>query len=89
VLRIRDVYPGSRSLFIPDPTTAPKKEGEIYFVCPTIFCSHKYHKIVNNFTFDEQVKKIFFAKTIRIKVTFYPRVKKAPDPGSATQVLTT
>ncbi len=47
VLRIRDVYLGSRILIfihpgldlgsrIPDPTTAPKEEGEI-FVCHTIF----------------------------------------------------
>jgi hypothetical protein len=38
--------PGSR---IPDPTRAPKGER---------FCSHKYHKIVNYFIF-EQVKKFF------------------------------
>ncbi len=51
---------------IPDPTTAPKEEGKI-FCCPTIFCSHKYHKIVNNLIF-EQAKKFFLAKTLRIIV---------------------
>jgi hypothetical protein len=44
VLRIRDVYPGSCFLSIPDPgsqipdlTTVPKEEGEKKFVCPTVF----------------------------------------------------
>jgi hypothetical protein len=77
VLRIRDDIPdadfcpsripdpGSR---IPDLITAPKEDGEKFF-CPTIFCSHKYHKIVNNFIF-EQVKEIFGAKTLEILVLF-------------------
>jgi hypothetical protein len=33
---------------IPDPRTAPKEEGKIFF-CPNIFGSHKYHKMENNF----------------------------------------
>jgi hypothetical protein len=41
----------------PDSTTAPKEEGEIFF-SPSIFCSHNYHEIVNNFIF-EQVQKFF------------------------------
>jgi hypothetical protein len=45
-----------------------KRRGEI-FLGPLIFCNHKYHKIVNNFIF-EQVKKIFLAKTPRIIVLF-------------------
>jgi hypothetical protein len=74
VLRIRDVYPGSRILIfihpgsrIPDPTITPKEGGGWgeFFCCPTIFCSHKYHKIVNNFIL-ELVKKFFLAKTLRI-----------------------
>jgi hypothetical protein len=36
---------------IPDPTTAIK-EGE-KIGCPTFFCSHKYHNIVNNFIFEQ------------------------------------
>ncbi len=48
-------------------STKRGRRGKIF--CPTIFCSHKYHKIVNNFIF-EQVKKIFLAKTFRIIVLF-------------------
>jgi hypothetical protein len=57
--------PGSQN---PDPTTAPKEEGGNFF-CHTVFCSYKYHKIVNNFII-EQVKKIFLTKN----TTFYPKV---------------
>jgi hypothetical protein len=45
-----DFYPSR----IPDSKTAAKEEGEIFFVYH--FCSHKYHKIV------EQVKKVFSNK---------------------------
>jgi hypothetical protein len=31
-------------MFIPDPTTAPKEE-KIFFLCRTIFGSHKYHRL--------------------------------------------
>jgi hypothetical protein len=48
VLRIRDVYPGSR---IPDPKTATKERGEKKFVVIPFFCSHKFHKIENYFSF--------------------------------------
>jgi hypothetical protein len=41
--------------------TAPKEEGENIFFCRSIFCSQKYHKIVNIF---EQAKKILIAKTL-------------------------
>jgi hypothetical protein len=44
--RISD--PGSR---IPDPKTATKERGEKKICCQTFFCSHKFHKIVNNFIF--------------------------------------
>jgi hypothetical protein len=59
MLRIRDVYPGFWFLSIPDPgsNNSIKRGGDNFFG-PTIFCSHKYHKIVNNFIF-EQVKTIF------------------------------
>jgi hypothetical protein len=39
-----------------------------------IFCSHKYHKIVNNFIFENVKKFIFGAKTIRIIVFFTQNV---------------
>ncbi len=47
------------------------KRGK-HFCCPTIFCSHTYHKIVNNFIF-EQVKNFFLAKTLTIVVIFAQR----------------
>jgi hypothetical protein len=59
------IHPGSRIL---DPTTAPREGGEKFF-CPTIFCSHKYRKIVNNLIF-EQVKKNVLARTLRIIILF-------------------
>jgi hypothetical protein len=66
VLPIRDVYPGSRILIIihpgpqiPDlgsrfsnPKTTAKEEGKFFFIFfLPFFCSHKYHKIENNFYF--------------------------------------
>ncbi len=57
-----DFYPS----WIPDPTTAIKEEVE-HFFSPSIFCCHKYHKIVNNF-FSTGKEKICFAKTVRIVV---------------------
>ncbi len=60
-----NVYSGSWFLTIPDPTTAPKKEGENYFFCSTIFCIHKYHTIVLN-----RLRNFFLAKTLRLFVLF-------------------
>ncbi len=87
VLSIPD--PGSR---VRDPTTAPKRGGGIKFVCPTIFSSHKYHKIVNNFIF-EQITKIFLVKTLRILGLFTQKLSLSyqkygfgiRDPGSKRQ----
>jgi hypothetical protein len=59
---------------IPDPgswisdTGSRIQQQHQKLFCPTIFC-HKYHKIVNNFSF-EQVKEIFGDKTIEIIVCF-------------------
>ncbi len=57
VLQIRDVYCLSRILIFihPGSKSSNKKRGE-KICCPTFFCSHKYHKIVNYFIF-ELVKK--------------------------------
>jgi hypothetical protein len=44
------------------------RKGEIFF-CPTIFCSHKYHKILK-LLFLNRHKKIFLAKTLSIIVLF-------------------
>ncbi len=44
VLRIRDVYPGSCFLSIPDPATATKEKGE-NFLSFFVATADKYHKI--------------------------------------------
>jgi hypothetical protein len=66
VLRIRDVYPGSRILIfthpgsqIPDPKTATKERGEKKICCHNFSCSHKFHKIENYFSFEVLKKKIW------------------------------
>ncbi len=62
------------------------------FCCPTIYWSHKYHKIVNNCIF-EQVNTIFLAETLRIIVLFTQKVViKLPhiwvwDPRSGKNLL--
>jgi hypothetical protein len=65
VLRIRDVYLRSRILiFIHPGSRIQQKYGTNRggnFFCPTIFCSHKYNKIVNNYIF-EQVKNFLKPK---------------------------
>ncbi len=55
IMRIRNVYPGSRFLSIPGSNNSIKRGGKLF--CPYMFCSHKYRKIVN-FIF-EQVKNFF------------------------------
>jgi hypothetical protein len=66
VLRIRDVYPGSRILIFTHPRsrilifTHPgsriqkqqHKRGVKKVCCHTFLCSHKFHKIVNYFSFE-------------------------------------
>jgi hypothetical protein len=66
VLRIRDVFSGSRILIfvhpgsgIPDPKTARKERGGKNICCPSFFCSHKYHKIEIIFIFELAKKKIW------------------------------
>ncbi len=81
-------------MFIPDPNflsildpgsiNSTKREvGKICFLS-TIFCSHKYRKIVNNLFFNGYGNNMSISYQ---KYGFWirdPRVKKAPDPGSAT-----
>ncbi len=77
MLRIRDVYSGSRILFfthpgfqIPVPGSKKQlKRGMKKNCCHTIFCSHKFHKIANYFMF-EMLKKIIRANFQRIKELF-------------------
>jgi hypothetical protein len=81
VLRIRDVYPGSRILIfvhsasrMSDPGSRIQKQKQKRWVkkicCSTFLCSHKYHKIVNYFIF-ELVKKKIWANLQRIIELFY------------------
>jgi hypothetical protein len=72
VLRIRDVYPGSRILIfthpgsripdlgsrIPDPKTVTKERGEKNLLA-YFFCSHKFHKIKYYVIFEILKKKIW------------------------------
>ncbi len=65
VWRIRDVYPGSWFLpipdpgsRIPDPKTVTKERGEKK-ICHTFFCSHKFHKIEYYVIFEMLKKKIW------------------------------
>jgi hypothetical protein len=93
LLRILDVYPGSRILIfnlsmIPDLKTATKKSGEKKFVV-NLFCSHKCHKILNYFIFGMLKKNLGqFSKNYR---TFYKKFVtnlskiRGRDPGSEIQ----
>jgi hypothetical protein len=86
VLRIRDVYPGSR-MFIPDPgswflpITDPgsrvqkqhQKRGVKNFLCHTFLCSHKSHKIKNYFSF-EVLKRKIWANFLRIIELFTQKI---------------
>ncbi len=94
MLRIRDVYPGSRILIfthpgsrIPDPKTATKERGEKKISCHTFLCSHKFHKIVNYFSFEVLKKKICanFQRIIELFTkNFFKKLLKiwSRDPGS-------
>ncbi len=74
VWRIRDVYPGSWFLPIPDPGSknSNKREGWKKNCCHTFLCCHKFHKIENYFMFEVLKKKNLgqFSKNYR---TFYPK----------------
>ncbi len=105
MLRIRDVYPGSR---IPDPDFYPSRipdpgsrisdprsriqkqqqKREVKKIsCLTFLCSHKFHKIVNYFSF-EVLKKKIWANFQRIIELFTKKVVNkllkiwSWDPGS-------
>jgi hypothetical protein len=84
VLRIRNVYPGSRILIfthpgsrISDPGSQIQKQQQMREVknilLSYLFCSHKFHKIANYLIFCVLKKKIWsneFSKNYR---TFYPK----------------
>jgi hypothetical protein len=98
VLRIRDVYPGSRILIfihpgsrISDPGSRIQKQqqktGMKIFFFQTIFCSHKFHKTKHYFIFDMLKKKIWpnFPRIIEVftqKIVTKPSKIWVWDPGS-------
>jgi hypothetical protein len=74
VLRVRDVYPGSRILIFTHPG-ATKERGEKKIFCHIFFStgSHIFHKTENYFIFETLKKKNLgqFSKKYR---TFYPQI---------------
>jgi hypothetical protein len=74
-------------MFIPDlgSNSCSIKRGKNFWG-PTLFCGHKYHKIVNNFIF-EQVKMIGIRDPEKPIPDPGSRVKKASDPGSGSVIL--
>jgi hypothetical protein len=75
-IRIRDVYPGSRTLIfthpgsrIPDPKQHQKRGVKKFVVIHNSLCSHKFHKIVNYLSF-EMLKKKIWANFQRILALF-------------------
>ncbi len=96
VLRIRDVYPGSRILIftnfgsrISDPGSknSNKREGWKKICCHYFLYSHKFHKIANYFS-SEVVKKKIWANFQRIIELFTQKIVTKLskiwiwDPGS-------
>jgi hypothetical protein len=89
VLRIRDVYPGSRILIFTHPGSknCNKRERWKKISGHTFLCSHKFHKIVNYFSF-EVLKKKIWANFQRIIELFTKNWSKkllkiwSWDPGS-------
>ncbi len=87
--RIRDVYPGSWFLPIPDPGSknSNKREGWKKICCHNFLCSHKFHKIANYFSF-EVLKKKIWANFQRIVEVFTQKIVNKLskiwvwDPGS-------
>jgi hypothetical protein len=59
VLRIRDVYPGSRIADLGSriQQQQQKRRGKQFVVLPYLFCSHKVHNIKYYFIFERHIKK--------------------------------
>jgi hypothetical protein len=83
VLQLRDVYPGSR---------IPKQRGVKKNCCHSFFCSHKFHKIDNYFSFEMLKKK--FGSIFKVLYNIFTRkiVTKLSkiwvwDPGSGKKPL--
>jgi hypothetical protein len=82
VWRIRDVYPGSRILIFTHPGSRIQKQQQkrevkkISCHTGTFLCSHKFHKIVNYFSF-EVLKKNIWANFQRIIELFTKKIVKS------------
>ncbi len=108
VLRIRDVYPGSWFLPLPDPGSrisdpgsknSNRRERWKNFFCHTFLCSHKFHKIVNYFSFEVLKKKIganfqrnielFTKKIVKklLKIWSWDPGSEIRDPGSGKNLF--
>jgi hypothetical protein len=78
------------SISDPGSNNSTKRGRGEKFVCPSIFCSHKYLKIVKSYIF-EQGKKCLYSQTLRIIVLFTQifviKLSKICfwDPGYRTQ----
>ncbi len=74
MLRIRDVYPGSRILIFTHPISRIQKQqqkrGVKKISCHTLSWSHKFHKIVNYFTFEMLRRKKNLGQFSK---NFYPK----------------
>ncbi len=91
MLRIRDVYPGSRILIFTHPGSRiheqQQKRGVKKNCCHTFFCSHKFH-IIGNYLIFEMLKKKIWANFQIIIELFTQNVvtklskKRVWDPGS-------
>jgi hypothetical protein len=93
VLRIRDVYPGSRILLfthpgsrIPDLKTVTKERGVKKFVVKTFFYIHKFHKIVKYFIFGS-LKKKMWVHFQRIIELFTQKIVKNMGLGSGKNLF--
>jgi hypothetical protein len=97
VLRIRDVYPGSRILIFTHPGSRIQKQQqkrEVKKICWLNFlCSHKFHKIANYISFFEVQKKKIWANFQRIIELFTQKIVTQLskiwmwDPGSGKNLF--
>jgi hypothetical protein len=83
-----DFYPSRISK--PHPTTVKKRNGRKKIVLPLVFCSHKYHKIGDNFL--KTGKEKIYANLQRILVLFIQKFvtqlsKWVWNPGSGKNLF--
>ncbi len=87
MLRIRDVYPGSWFLSIPDPGSKNSNKRERgKNCCPTFSCSYKYHKIETYFIFELVKKKKLGQFTKQLEILTQKIVIKLSGLGSVYNI---